>query len=229
MLSAGRLKLALQIHSQSYRLLRWVGEVVAKGLVPAEAAHHFADAREAAHDWMSKNLSLFPSELQPDRRHLRQYANFFGTYVTSSFDIVAIPEPPHERKWKCDCDLCVRLANASNLRTKKLLSRDKKRANCLMEDRLIQLASEAGLTEVQDVSRFVLGEETRRSAAYSTYGYWLIRRLDGDTDGPAVLALWREIAWSKAGSPLPNFKLEFNDFVAAEELLVTAMQKQTVQ
>jgi hypothetical protein len=71
----------------------------------------------------------------------------------------------------------------------------------------------------------VKGESTRRSAAYSTYGYWLIQRLEGESDGPAVLALWREIAWSRAGSPLPNFQLEFEDFVAAEELLIAEMAK----
>ena len=40
--------------------------------------------------------------------------------------------------------------------------------------------------------------------------------------GPAVLALWREIAWD-ATAPKKNFVLEADDIVRAEESLVSAM------
>ena len=39
---------------------------------------------------------------------------------------------------------------------------------------------------------------TRRSARFSIYGYWLINRLFGYTDGPAVLALGERSRWTKA-------------------------------
>ena len=228
MLPANRLKLAIQIQSQSYRLLKWVAEAVGKGFIPVERVHRYANACDSAYAWIEEHYHNFPANLLVERQQLRQFANFFATYVTSSFDIVVQPGTKLVTQCGCYCSLCAYLLQAPHLRTKKLLSRDKKRANRLMEDRLIRLASEAGLPELKDVSRFVLGEATRRSAAYSTYGYWLIRRLAGDTDGPAVLSLWREIAWTRAGSPLPKFKLEFEDFVAAEELLLVAIQAQAV-
>lgn len=48
--------------------------------------------------------------------------------------------------------------------------------------------------------------------------------MDGTTDGKSVLALWREIAWHPAGSPIKNFSLQYRDFIAAEESLVGAMR-----
>ena len=50
------------------------------------------------------------------------------------------------------------------------------------------------------------------------------RRMKGITDGKSILALWREIAWHPAGSPRKDFKLRYQDFVEAEELLVDAIR-----
>jgi hypothetical protein len=55
-----------------------------------------------------------------------------------------------------------------------------------------------------------------------TYGHQLIERTHGRSVGPAVLALWREIAWDTT-APKKNFVLEADDIVRAEESLVTAM------
>jgi hypothetical protein len=59
-------------------------------------------------------------------------------------------------------------------------------------------------------------------ARYPAYGHWLLRP-DGDTNGTAVLALWREIAWERTGSPNKNFRLQYKDFVDAEESLGDAL------
>jgi len=74
----------------------------------------------------------------------------------------------------------------------------------------------------------VQNDETWRSAGYSAYGHWLIRRLEGDTDGKAVLALWRQIAWKRTGSPIKDFQLRYEDFVDAEESLVAALRSMIV-
>lgn len=81
----------------------------------------------------------------------------------------------------------------------------------------------------QDVVDLLKSDETRRSAAYSAYGCWLIRRLDSDTDGKAVLALWREISWKRTGSPLKDFKLVYSDFLKAEESLAGVLQSIAVR
>jgi hypothetical protein len=45
------------------------------------------------------------------------------------------------------------------------------------------------------------------------------------SDGPAILALWRLIAWDPRGGMRPNFELKLDDFRAAEGQLLDAMQR----
>jgi hypothetical protein len=86
-------------------------------------------------------------------------------------------------------------------------------------------AREEGIpARLQHVTTVVHGDETRRRSAYSTYGYWLIRRLKGDAEGKSILGLWREIAWNRTGSPIKGFKLRLEDFVKAESSLVEALR-----
>jgi hypothetical protein len=225
MLSPARLTLAIDIHSQSYQLLRWVAEAVRKGFIPATHAHEYANACDAAFDWIDEHYLNFPPATRPDRRHLREFANFFGTYITSSFDIVEQPGTRLASRCGCYCPLCAHIVNAPNLQPKKLSKRDKDRAIDLMADRVAALACEEGIeVKAQHVTTVVQGDETRRPSAYSTYGYWLIRRLEGDTAGKSVLGLWREIAWNRTGSPIKGFKLRYKDFLDAEESLVDALQ-----
>jgi hypothetical protein len=229
MLSSDRLTLAIDIHSQSYKLLRWVADAVGKGFIPATRAHQYANTCDAAFDWIDEHYMNFPAAMRPDRRSLREFANFFGTYVTSSFDVIEQPGTRRVSECGCYCPLCVHIVNAPNLQPKKLAKRDKDRAIYLMANRVTALACEEGIeAQLQHVTAVVHGDETRRPSAYSTYGYWLIRRLEGDTDGKSILALWREIAWNRAGSPIKEFKLRYKDFIDAEESLVHALQTATV-
>jgi hypothetical protein len=225
MLAPDRLTLAIDIHAQSYHLLRWVGEAVGRGFIPATRAHQYATVGEAALDWIEEHYLNFPQAMRPDRLHLREFANFFATYVTSSFDIIERPGTRLDSRCGCYCPMCAVLVNAPHLRVKQLTKRDKDRAQQLMIHRVTALASEEGIeVSEQDIVAVVQGEKTRRSAAYSTCGHWLIRRLDGDTDGKAVLALWREIAWKPTGSPIKNFQLLYPDFVDAEVSLTDALR-----
>lgn len=225
MLSADRLTLAIDIQSRSYRLLRWVAEGVEKGFIAATRAHEYADVSDAAFDWIDEHYLNLPSQMRPERRHLREFANFFGTYVTSSFDFIEQPGTRLYSHCGCYCPLCTRLVNAPHLQPKKLSKRDKRRATDLMVDRVRALALEEGLALGSDeAANIVQNRETRRSAGYSAYGYWLIKRTDGFSDGKSILALWREIAWQPTGSPISGFKLQFKDFVDAEEELIALMQ-----
>ena len=125
----------------------------------------------------------------------------------------------------CYCPLCVQIVNAPFLQPKKLTKRDRGRAIELMADRVTALAREEGIeAQPQHVDAVVRRAETRRHAAYSAYGHSLIRRLDGHSDGRAVLSLSREIAWNRNGSPIQGFTLRYQDFIEAEESLVDALR-----
>lgn len=144
----------------------------------------------------------------------------------SSFDIV---EQPGMRRMsydcRCYCPMCSYLYRAPHLQAKKVSKRDKQRALGLMADRVQRLAIESGIDATPELSeRIAYDENTRCSAAYSAYGHWLIKRLDGLTDGTSILALWREIAWNKSGSPIKKFVLKFDDFVIAEGKVLQAIE-----
>ena len=225
MLPPDRLQLAIDIQSRSYKLLRWVAEGIGKGFITYSRAHEYADVGDSARDWVEEHYLNLPANARPERTQLRPFANFFATYVVSSFDIVEQPGMRRVDPCGCGCRFCSYMIEAPRLQTKKLTKRDKQRALGLMADRVQQLAIEAGIAATPELAeRIATNEQTRTSAGYSAYGHWLIKRLDGLTDGKSILALWREIAWNKSGSPTSKFVLKYDDFVNAEMRILQALE-----
>lgn len=229
MLPADTLTLAIDIHGRCYRLLKWLDGALSHGVLRAQHIHDDSVPGDAAYDWINGNLLSLPPDARPDSQHLREFANYFGTYLTSSFDIV---EKPGERKigsGPCYCPVCTSVVNTPLLKTKRLTQKDKRHARNLMVDRLLQLAQEEQRAVTDDVAqRIVEDPNTHVAAAYSTYGWWLIQRLQGESEGKAILALWREIAWEPTGTPIKGFKLRLEDFVEAEQTLLAAMSSEPV-
>lgn len=223
-----RLAIAIEIRDRSYQLLMWIGSAIDKGLVlPSRAAHH-SGGPEAAIEWLRSNYRIIPEHIRPEESSIDEFAAFFSTYLISSFDVVQKPGTKGEGpipRFGCTCDLCVRIINAPHLQAKKLFARDKRRAEMLMSESVRELSTEHGikLTE-QQATQLVTEQSTRRAAAYIAYGKWLILRLHGEADGPALLALWRIIAWDPRGGMRRGFMLELRDFRAAESLLIGAIQ-----
>jgi hypothetical protein len=221
MLPADKLEFALTIHDRSYRLLKWVSEAIDKGFIPITRAHDYANEKVAALDWIESNYQNVPAAVRPPKEDLIPFANFFSTYLTSSFEFVAKPGMQRKSWDGCFCPWCSRMVAAPHLRPKSLTKRDKRRAGELMAERMITLGKEHGIEVASEqVEAFMNDEAKRRKAAYSTYGHWLIRRLDGQSEGPALLALWREMAWKRSGSPIQGFELRLKDFIQAEADLI---------
>lgn len=210
-------------------MLLWISNAIDEGRIqPSRAAHHSGGPDAAIH-WLRSNYCHIPVELRPVESDIDEFASFFSTYLTSSFDIVEQPGTKGEGPTPefCRCSVCMRIVNAPFLRAKKLFPRDKRRANYLMRQSLIEFAAERSV-QLPDESaeHIVASESTRRSAAFITYGDWLIRRLSGESDGPAILALWRLIAWKPQGGIRPGFTLQVEDFIAAEEALARAIKEE---
>lgn len=225
-----RLAVAISTRDSSYKLLMWITDAIDKGLIqPSRAARH-SGGPHAAREWLHSNYYHIPESLRPPKNEIDEFAAFFSTYLTSSFDVSekpgtkgAGPTPPPS---ECRCDVCMRIINAPHLQAKKLYARDKQRADFLMIECLTQLAEANGLGLHEPLAkRIVTDQTTRRSAAYLAYGHWLIRRLTGESDGPAILALWRIIAWDPRGGMRPEFSLQLDDFKFAEESLLAVMRR----
>ncbi|MBA3700262.1 MAG: hypothetical protein H0W78_15565 [Planctomycetes bacterium] len=223
MLSTERLELALDIHGRSYRLLKWVSDAIGKGFIPVTRAHEYANETVATRDWIEGNFDSLPPAIRPAREQLVTFPNFFSTYLMSSFDFTASPGMRAESKNSSFCTCCSRLVNAPHLRAKTLNKCDKRRAEDLMALRARALATEHGIALEESRATELVAGDLRRDLAYSTYGHWLVQRLDGHSDGPAILALWRNFAWKKTGSPIPDFTLSLQDFIDAETRILAAL------
>jgi len=220
MLDPGEVKLAVELHRRSYNLLKWLETAIQKGFVAAQRAHGYMDAADAAKDWLAVHYHNLPAICRPDRESLDAFARFFATYLTTSFDLVATPGMVLRNDCCCTCEYCSYLTAAPHLRPKKLTARDKAKAMNLKVDHLLQLAAELRVAiEKEQAMCLAGGPKTAADAALATYGEQLVKRMRGFSRGPAVLGLWRTIAWDPAGSPRKRFQLKADDILAAEHRL----------
>ena len=67
--------------------------------------------------------------------------------------------------------------------------------------------------------------DSAMEASMIAYGQQLVARSRGISEGPAVLALWREIAWDKT-APKKNFQLEADNILTAQESLAKRLVNQ---
>jgi hypothetical protein len=208
----------------------WISDAIDKGLIRPSQAAHRTGGPDAATQWLRSNYYHIPEALRPVEADIEEFAAFFSTYLTSSFDVIEKPGTKGEGPTPsiCWCEVCMRIVNAPHLQAKKLFSRDKRRANFLMAKSAMELAKENGLDVSLDRATQLLSSPTiRRDAAFIAYGHWLIRRLLGESDGPAILALWRLIAWDPRGGIRRGFTLNLSDFKDAEDALLAAFRSTT--
>ncbi|MEP3480758.1 MAG: hypothetical protein ABJZ55_16030 [Fuerstiella sp.] len=227
-----RLAKAIAIRDQSYGLLMWLSDALNADLIqPAFAARH-SGGPEAAIQWLDSNHGEIPEHLRPRGSDLAEFGAFFSTYLLSSFEVVEQRGATRVGRARgiCRCEICQRLTNAPFLRTRKVYARHKRRANMLMEDCLQVLAKKHHLNiDVSRINQLVANQQTRRDCAYLAYGYWLVQRLSGESDGTSVLALWRLIAWDprggmRRGGMRRGFSLKLEDFQSARERLLVVLR-----
>lgn len=178
--------------------------------------------QEAAEGWLTKHFHDLPEAARPLARtgpQLRRYANYFSTYLRSSFDLHEVPGTRLEfGRAGYSCVWCGYRVPKPHLQPKKLGGREKEKARLLKRAFLERLAGEAGLRVQPEVIERLLDDVgASQRAALGAYGDELLRRMEGRASGPAVLALWREFAWSPEGSPIKGFKLEAGMIKEAEK------------
>lgn len=219
------MKQAIRIRDQSYQLLLWISEAIDAGQIAASRAANHSGGPAAAADWIRNFGFVIPEHLRPADSELTEFAAFFSTFLTSSFDVVAKPGTRGAGPaGGCTCEVCMRIVNAPYLQAKKLSAGDKRRADLLMEEWLLEFAREQAVElDPATAERMVKEHSLRRAIAYLTYGHWLIKRLYGESDGPAILALWRLIAWDPRGGAIRGFELQVADFVRAERSVLIAL------
>lgn len=223
MLKADELVQAVDLHRRSYNLLLWLRTAIAKGVIQTTRAHEYMDEAEAAEDWIAGHYLNLPPNCRPEREQLKPFSRFFATYLTTSFELIDQPVQHLESKCGCYCPICAYLTGPHHLKTKKLFRRDKERARKIKIVALQQLSREQNkyLTEEQ-AEKLVDSHVTAREVALLAYGQQLMARTRGNAEGPAVLALWREIARDRT-APKKDFTLEAEDILNAERMLANTL------
>jgi len=225
MIAQTDIEFALSIQERSFKLLQWLSKAVRDGFVPIVLAHDVAGAGAAAKYWLQRQALSLPHACRPTEEEMDAFANFFGTYLETSFDLDEKSRQRAVSQCGCYCAFCCRIVESRNLRTKTLSAQDKKRATKLRLRRLEELALESGIVFREEVAHSILGTETNRlDTSISAYASALLERIKGFSEGPAVLALWRDFAWHRSGAPIRNFKLHAKQILDAETRLVTLLK-----
>ena len=226
MFDKAQLEQAIDMQQRSYRLLRWLADVVRRGLIRFDAAHTFASLSQGASSWLAEHLQNIPPEARPERKDVAIFANFFSTYLENSFDFDPAPgKRLYSPDAHCFCPLCSWLVDAPNLKAKKLGSADKKRAKHMCVGAVYSLANELGIVITDaEIETLLADDTTSVNACFLAYGFDLFSRLKGIGNGPPVLALWRGFAWNRSGSPKPTFRLSATLIIDAEAQVVQSLQ-----
>ncbi len=225
MLSFNELQNALEIQNRCFKLLQWLARAVGEGFISVSKAHGFADASHAVKAWVESHFYNLPLDCRPEPEQMEPFANFFGTYLETSFDLIANPADRYVSA--CGCSCCLYLAAPQYLKPKSLTRADKERAIKLRVRRLEVLAREEGLPfDESRLHEVLVDEKLLIAASLSAYGTELLDRLKGISEGPAVLALWRHFAWNRNGSPIRNFKLQASNILQAEQSLLSVLRVQ---
>jgi hypothetical protein len=229
MFDEGELEEVLELHARTYRLVLWIGGAIERGFIPFDRAHEYATTVESAEAWLDHHYLNLPVDARPAVRSgpgLSRYASFLVSYLQVSFELDAYAGSRLVSRNGCYCSFCASLEAASHLKTKKLGRKDKEAAQKVKRKYLTALAREQDRDlDDTEIERLLGNAELGHDAALAAYVDELLNRCRGVKSSPAVLALWREIAWTKQGSPKPKFRLRTQDIIKAEQHLLTAVVK----
>lgn len=227
MLIQAEISRLVDMQQRSYDLLKWLADAVKKGFVQFDVAHEYSTFPAAAEAWIIGHYLNIPPKARPSREDLGPFCAFFSTFLTNSFDLISTHgKHLYSPDAHCFCPWCSWLIDAPNLHTKKITLADKRRAQKMRLNALMNLGAQFSLDVAQAELNKALGDrQVFEDASLVAYAYDLPLREKGIANGPAVLALWRAFAWNESGSPRHDFRLEAESIIAAEHRLAALVKR----
>ncbi len=216
-----QLEHALELNAKGHALMKWLGDREPESTGSLERLHAVMSVAEATRAWVERNHGDFPPACRPAPEDVAQLGNLVGTYLETSFELA----PDRERGVSdsgCMCPTCTRLVGMGSLRTRKLTRHDKLDARAIVLACAVERAVELGCAR-DDPRIQRVANELREQIAMVAWARELLRRLAGDTVGPAALALWRMFAWLPTGSPRPGFAITADAILDAGRRLDSAL------
>ncbi len=226
MLNSDALTRAVDLQHRSYQLLRWMADAVTKGFIRFETAHNYAALPEAAEAWIISHYQDIPKKARPNEKDIPSFSRLFTTFLENSFDLRQDPgKHLYSPDAHCFCPMCSWLVDAPNLKTKKPVAADKRRAQQMKAGTVRAMAVEIGATLTEDAIDVIVSDKAlRETLSMVTYARDLLDRLDGRAVGPAALVLWRGFAWTPEGSPKKRFTLSAKEILTCERELAGVIE-----
>jgi hypothetical protein len=215
-----KLERALPIHEAAYRLLLWLGTAIERGFIAAGTAHDYVSDAEAASDWIAEHFDNIPQECRPASRSgvdLEWFANYFASFLRSSFDFHASPGTRMVFSHGPQCFYCgYHVQGAPHLKPTKVTGADRRRAHSRKAAVLDAMAA-AGAATLTDAARdrLLRDEAMREDLATVAYAVLLVERCEGRSADVSALALWRQLAW-KGTAPRRGYRLTLAAIRASE-------------
>lgn len=212
MFDEAELRRVLGLHEKAYRLLLWLNEGMLDGRPPLGKVAEALAFSDAALAWVRRHAAQLPEELRPADADLEPFCRLFASYLSTSFEVA------EGRRISCrGCWCCGYWNGNRHLRTR---NPDKKAKGVARELKLLYLRSLAPEAELGDV---LARKDLAPAISLAAYAAELVRRSKFASQGEGVLALWREVAWTPAGSPNRKFRLDAAKILQAERALREAL------
>jgi hypothetical protein len=217
-LDPDRLRRAVDLQRRSHALLHWLAEAIDRGFIDYDAAQSYATTPATTLAWLERHRLDVPAAARPEPADLVDFCRLFTTYLATSFELLRAPgRRLHSPDAHCFCPMCSWFEDAPRLRAKKLRPADKRRADRL-ELSTARALSGDDVSEA-DLAALRADPALAEALAKAAWARELLHRLEGVSEGPATLALYRRFAWHRAGSPKAGFTVDADDLLAAVELL----------
>lgn len=221
MFNAQNLREALDLHERAFALLRWVRESLKLRRLSFSTLHQSTDAADAAQEWIGRHLANIPAAARPERSQLPDFARLFVAFLRTSYKLNS-NAVRRVASHGCYCDYCSFLQAGPNLELRNPSRKAFATAHTLKRLYLTRLAEEIGVPNSAGAVDALLAErDLAETIAQVTWGAELLRRAEFSSQGEAVLALWRQFAWT-GGAPRARFHLSVEQILAAEKRLIAA-------
>lgn len=214
----------IDLHTKSYALLKWVNHSLKQNTLKFDVMHQTMNASEAAAEWLRRHYAGIPLAIRPAEAKIEEFANFFSSYLTTSFDIIEKPGEQLRSYCGCFCPMCSYLSAADYLKVRRPSHKAYRRARALKRIYLASLGDALELPLIEDeIEQLLSNKELYLAISLTTYCNEQLRRTKFASQGEGVLVLWREIAW-EGTAPKKGFRLEAEEILDAEKKIISVIQ-----
>jgi len=223
MFDPNELKKVIELHQKSYNLFLWLNKKLkdfgrrSKEHTLFDEVHEKVSFYKGCFAWISRHFGEFPHDARPAESEIEPFAYLFTSFLTTSFivtDKVRVSDG-------CPCPFCTFFYDITAFQVRNPDKKARLRAEKLKARYIEKLDREAELPSVPSNIEEWIPEnpELSRDISLATYAQELIRRSKFTSQGEAILALWREIAW-KDNHLDKKFKLSAKAIIHAESRIL---------